>query len=162
MERKYQKALFAAGCFWGVEEVFFKTSGVIETQVGYSGGAAKNPTYEQVLSQKTGHAETVEITFDPAKISYEKLLDIFWRIHDPTSFNRQGPDVGSNYRSAIFYLNAKQKIAALKSREELEKSSRFENPIVTEITKAGTFWLAEDYHQKYFLKNPNYSCPIIK
>jgi peptide-methionine (S)-S-oxide reductase len=149
MKTKQEKALFAAGCFWGVEKIFAKTPGVIDTRVGYSGGQMLNPTYEQVLTHATGHAETVEVTFDPARVSYEKLLEVFWDLHDPTTVDRQGPDVGSNYRSAIFFLDEGQKQAALKSREKLEKSGCYEKPIVTEIVKAGKFWPAEEYHQKH-------------
>jgi peptide-methionine (S)-S-oxide reductase len=159
MKSKYKKALFAAGCFWRIEEAFYKTPGVVETIVGYAGGHTENPTYAQVSSHTTGHAETVEVTFDPQKISYQDLLEVFWSIHDPTTPNRQGPDIGSNYRSAIFYINDEQKDAALKSKRNLEKSGRFKKPIVTEIVKAGVFWPAEDYHQKYFLKHANRSCP---
>ena len=153
----YEKAIFAAGCFWGVEEVFYNTPGVVDTTVGYTGGDF-DPTYEDVCSHKTGHAEAVEVTFDPKIILYKNLLDIFWRIHDPTTLNRQGPDFGDNYRSAIFYTNNKQKKEALQSKKELEKSGKYNNPIVTEIKKAGNFFPAEEDHQKYFLKHKNHVC----
>ncbi|MHA2036617.1 MAG: peptide-methionine (S)-S-oxide reductase MsrA [Promethearchaeota archaeon] len=144
-----QKAIFAAGCFWGVEEKFRKVSGVISARVGYTGGEFTEPTYKDVCSLKTGHAEAIEITFDPSKVSYDELLDIFWSIHDPTTLNRQGPDVGTQYRSAIFYINSTQKEKALKSRSKLEASNRFKNPIVTHIVPASDFWEAEEYHQQY-------------
>jgi len=160
MNPKYEKALFAAGCFWGIEQAFYKTPGVIETRVGYSGGQSENPTYEQVSSHKTGHAETVEVTFEPHETYFEKLLDVFCKIHNPSTLNRQGLDIGSNYRSAIFYLNDQQKETAEKSKAELEKSGKFKKPIVTKITKASAFWPAEDYHQKYFLSHPHLACPI--
>ncbi len=148
---KNETATFAAGCFWGVESAFrgLIGKGVVSTQVGYTGGHTENPTYQQVCSHTTGHAEAVEVTFDPTKISYEKLLSVFWSIHDPTTPNRQGPDIGSNYRSAIFYHSAEQKKAAEGSKAELGKSGKFRNPIVTEITEATKFWPAEDYHQQY-------------
>lgn len=159
-KEKYKKAIFAAGCFWGVEQSFYHLPGVIETKVGYIGGIKENPTYEQVSSKKTGHAEAVEVTYDPHKISYGKLLDTFWQIHDPTTLNRQGPDIGSNYRSAIFYLDDEQKNIALKSKEKMQNTGLLKDKIVTEITKATKFWSAEDYHQKYFLKNPGHGCHI--
>lgn len=159
---KTQKATFAAGCFWGVEESFRIRDGVISTRVGYSGGHVKNPTYELVCTGTTGHAESVEIIFDPKIISYEQLLDIFWRCHDPTQVNRQGPDVGSQYRSAIFYHDEKQKKTALASKEKIEKSGKFKKPIATEITKAGEFFEAEAYHQKYAQKNPFVFCHVLR
>ena len=143
------KATFAAGCFWGVEDKFRKLAGVISTQVGYTGGHTENPTYEQVCSDKTGHAEAVEITFDPEKISYKELLDVFWRIHDPTTLNRQGFDVGSQYRSAIFYHNDEQKKLALETKPE---------NAVTEIVSASKFWRAEEYHQLYYEKTGRSGC----
>jgi peptide-methionine (S)-S-oxide reductase len=153
-----QKAIFAAGCFWGVEANFRKVKGVINTRVGYTGGSFTNPTYKDVCSHKTGHAEAIEVTFNPSVVSYEELLDVFWSIHDPTTMNRQGPDVGTQYRSAIFYLNPEQKEKAIKSKENLEKSKRFKNPIVTQIVSASVFWEAEEYHQQYVEKrNSNYS-----
>ena len=157
-KNRFEKAIFAAGCFWGVEDVFYNTPGVVETRVGYTGGDFENPTHEGVSSHKTGHAEAVEVTFDPKIISYEKLLAVFWQIHDPTSLNRQGADIGSNYRSAIFYLDDDEKQKAQKSKEDLQKSKKFKAPIVTEISKAGKFWSAEEYHQKYFLRHKNHIC----
>lgn len=154
----FKKAAFAAGCFWGVEKIFVELPGVISTQVGYAGGTSKNPTYEEVCTGRTGHAEAVEITYDPAKVSYEKLLLTFWQYHDPTTPNRQGPDVGSQYRSMIFYHDAGEKQAAEKSKEHLERSGIFKNPIVTEIVPAGTFCRAEEYHQRYLKKNPGGYC----
>jgi len=149
---KLDKAAFAAGCFWGVQEIFRNTKGVVSTRAGYTGGTFKNPTYKDVCTDKTGHAEAVEIEFDPRQVTYEQLLDIFWDIHDPTTPNRQGPDVGSQYRSAIFYYSEAQAKAARLSKEKLEKSSRYKGPIATEITAAGIFYPAEEYHQRYFQK----------
>ncbi|MDD4894535.1 MAG: bifunctional methionine sulfoxide reductase B/A protein [Candidatus Omnitrophica bacterium] len=149
---KLEKATFAAGCFWGVEEVFHNTKGVMLTRAGFTGGTLKNPTYEDVCTDKTGHAEAVEIEFDPSKVTYEELLDVFWGMHDPTTLNRQGPDAGSQYRSAIFYHSAAQEKAARLSKEGLEKTNRFKKPIVTEITAAGPFYEAEEYHQRYYQK----------
>ena len=146
------KATFAAGCFWGVEEVFRTTPGVVSTRVGYTGGRTSNPSYEEVCTDKTGHAEAVEVEFDPRKITYEKLLDIFWSIHNPTTANRQGPDTGTQYRSVIFYHSLEQKAAVLKSKQKLEKSAEFNAPIVTEIVPADEFYPAEEYHQKYYQK----------
>jgi peptide-methionine (S)-S-oxide reductase len=145
-----EKATFAAGCLWGVESLFEQVPGVTATKVGYLGGFTESPTYEQVCSHGTGHAEAVEVTFDPARTSYEKLLDAFWANHDPTTLNRQGPDVGSNYRSAIFFHSPEQEAAALQSKHRLEETARFSRPIVTEIVPAGAFWDAEEYHQKYY------------
>lgn len=153
-----QKATFAAGCFWGVEETFRQTRGVIGTAVGYVGGTKPNPTYEQVCSGRTGHAEAVEVTFDPTIVSYEALLEIFWENHDPTTLNRQGPDVGEQYRSAIFVHSPEQEIAAKSSKASLEASGRFRRPIVTQITPAPTFWRAEEYHQQYLAKRGIRSC----
>ena len=146
------KAIFAAGCFWGIEAAFRKLEGVTVTAVGYTGGRAERPIYREVCSGQTGHAEAVEVTFDPEKISYEELLDIFWKIHDPTSLNRQGPDRGSQYRSAIFFTSPEQEAMAKASKAKLEAEGRYERPIVTEIAPAKTFWMAEDYHQQYFEK----------
>jgi peptide-methionine (S)-S-oxide reductase len=148
-----EKATFAAGCFWGVEEAFYDEPGVNSTQVGYTGGDTENPTYQQVCSGATGHAEAVEIAFDPAVISYEQLLKIFWQSHDPTQLNRQGPDVGSQYRSAVFYHSEPQRQQAEASRDALDQSGRHQRSVVTEIVPAGFFWVAEDYHQKYHKKN---------
>lgn len=150
-----QKAIFAAGCFWGVESNFRKVEGVISTQVGYIGGQFKNPTYKQVCTSNTGHAEAIEITFDASRLSYDDLLDIFWSIHDPTTLNRQGPDIGEQYRSAIFYIDNDQKEKALKSRAKLEESNRFKRPIMTQIVPASDFWEAEEYHQQYNEKRRN-------
>ena len=147
------KATFAAGCFWHVEDLFRKTKGVKSTKVGYTGGKLAAPTYEEVCTDKTGHAEAVQVEYDPNEISYDKLLKIFWENHDPTTLNRQGPDVGSQYRSAVFYHDESQKQEAEKSKEELEKSGRYQRPIVTEVAPAPEFYKAEEYHQKYFQKH---------
>ena len=146
------KATFGAGCFWHVEDLLSKTKGVKSTQVGYTGGQLPNPTYEEVCTDKTGHAEAVEVEYDPAEISYKELLDVFWNNHNPTTMNRQGPDVGIQYRSAIFYHNNDQKEVAEKSKQTLDKSGQYENPVVTEIVPAPSFYKAEEYHQKYFKK----------
>lgn len=143
------KATFAAGCFWGVEEKFRNVEGVTDAQVGYTGGHTEDPTYEKVCTDTTGHAEAVEVDYDPEVVSYEDLLDVFWSIHDPTTPNRQGPDIGSQYRSAIFYHDEGQKEAAEKSKAALDASSRFTRPVVTEIVPASTFYRAEEYHQQY-------------
>lgn len=147
------KATFGAGCFWHVEDLLSKTKGVKSTAVGYTGGQLPNPSYEEVCTDKTGHAEVVEVEYDPKEISFEDLLDVFWNNHNPTTLNRQGPDVGIQYRSAIFYHNDEQKEVAEKSKEELEKSGKFDKPIVTQIVPASTFYKAEEYHQKYFKKH---------
>ena len=144
------KALLGAGCFWGVEEVFRKINGVIDTKVGYAGGNLPNPTYHEVCSDNTGHIEVVQIEFDSNIISYERILDHFWLCHDPTQLNRQGPDVGTQYKSIIFYFTAEQKIIALKSKQNFQKN--LSNQIMTEILKVCPFYLAEDYHQKYIQK----------
>jgi peptide-methionine (S)-S-oxide reductase len=143
-------ATFGAGCFWGVESVFEQVDGVVATKVGYTGGFTDAPSYEDVCSHRTGHAEAVEVTFDPTRVSYDKLLDIFWMNHDPTQVNRQGPDVGDNYRTVIFYHSPEQEAAAIASKKRLEESGRYKRPIATEIVPAGKFWDAEEYHQKYF------------
>jgi peptide-methionine (S)-S-oxide reductase len=150
-----QIAIFAAGCFWGVESNFRKVEGVISTRVGYTGGSFSNPTYKQVCTLNTGHAEAIEITFDSSKVTYDELLEVFWSIHDPTTLNRQGPDIGTQYRSAIFYINPEQKEKALKSKERQEASKRFRRPIVTQIVPAFDFWKAEEYHQQYNEKRKN-------
>ena len=155
-----EKAAFAAGCFWGVEAAFRQVEGAVSTAVGYTGGSFKNPTYEDVCSGKTGHAEAVEVEYDPSRISYEELLNVFWELHDPTTLNRQGPDVGTQYRSAIFFHTAEQKAAAIASQEKLQQSGRYKNPIVTEIVPASQFYRAEDYHQQYFEKRGVSSCKI--
>ncbi|MCV0398746.1 MAG: peptide-methionine (S)-S-oxide reductase MsrA [Nitrosarchaeum sp.] len=147
------KATFGAGCFWHVEDLFRKTKGVTSTQVGYIGGKLANPTYEEVCTDMTGHAEAVQVEYDPNVLSYDVLLDLFWNNHDPTSLNRQGPDIGNQYRSAIFVHNEEQKQIAQKSKEKLERSGKFQKPIVTEITPAPEFYKAEEYHQKYFQKH---------
>lgn len=158
----YEKATFAAGCFWGVEAAFRQVEGVFSTSVGYTGGHFKNPTYRDVCSGRTGHAEAVQVIYDPNKVSYEQLLDVFWRIHNPTTRNRQGPDVGSQYRSAIFYHNEKQHAAALASKRALVKSRRFRSPIVTETRPGSTFYRAEEYHQQYLEKQGRISCSYKK
>jgi peptide-methionine (S)-S-oxide reductase len=147
------KATFGAGCFWHVEDLLNKTKGVKSTAVGYIGGQLQNPTYEEVCTDKTGHAEVVEVEYDPDEISFEDLLNVFWTNHNPTTLNRQGPDVGIQYRSAIFYHDEAQKEIAEKSKHELGKSVKFDNPIITEIVPAPTFYKAEEYHQKYFKKH---------
>ncbi len=147
-----QKATFGAGCFWGVEAAFRKVEGVLSTTVGYSGGSFKGPTYQDVCTGTTGHAEVVEVEYAPAKLSYEELLNVFWDIHNPTTMNSQGPDIGSQYRSAIFFHNAEQEAAAKASKERLQSSGQYKNPIVTEITPASEFYKAEEYHQQYFEK----------
>ncbi|MGB0670174.1 MAG: peptide-methionine (S)-S-oxide reductase MsrA [Rhodospirillales bacterium] len=147
-----EQAIFGAGCFWGVEAAFRSMTGVTATEVGYAGGKTSKPTYQQVCYDDTGHAEVVRVTFNPALTTYEKLLAKFWACHDPTQINRQGPDVGDQYRTCIFYLNDEQKVAAEASKATLAASGRHYKPIATEITKAPTFWLAEDYHQQYFEK----------
>jgi len=147
-----EKATFAAGCFWGVEEAFRKIEGVVSTSVGYTGGSFNNPRYEDVCSGKTGHAEAVQVEHDPAQVTYEELLSVFWDNHDPTTLNRQGPDIGTQYRSAIFFHTPEQKAAAVASKDKLQKSGRHRSPIATEITPASQFYRAEDYHQQYFEK----------
>lgn len=146
------KATFGAGCFWHVEDLLNKTKGVKSTTVGYIGGKLQNPTYEEVCTDKTGHAEAVEVEYDPDEISFEDLLDVFWSNHNPTTLNSQGPDVGIQYRSAIFYHDETQKEIAEKSKQELGQSGKFDKPVVTEIVPAPTFYKAEEYHQKYFKK----------
>lgn len=156
-----EKAMFGAGCFWGVEETFRKLKGVTETAVGYAGGKKENPTYEDVCSDETGHAEVVEVQFDPAQISYDELLDVFWSNHNPTTLNRQGPDVGTQYRSVVFYHSPAQKAAAEAAKEKIGKSGRFGGrPIVTQIEPAPTFWRAEEYHQRYLEKRGQSHCAV--
>ena len=154
------KATFGAGCFWGVEERFRSVPGVIKTAVGYSGGHRENPTYHDVCTGTTNHTEVVEVEFDPSLVSYNDLLDLFWASHDPTTPNRQGPDYGTQYRSAIYYHDEQQKAEAEASRAHQDASGRFRRPIVTEITPASTFWMAEDYHQKYLAKQGKSSCHL--
>lgn len=153
-----ETATFGAGCFWGVQEAFRVVPGVTNTVVGYEGGRTDNPTYEEVSSHTTGHAEVCQVTFDPSVVSYERLLEIFWDIHDPTQMNRQGPDVGDNYRSVIFYHSPEQKEAAERSRSALETSGKYDTPVVTAIEPARTFWKAEDYHQFYTLRTGRKVC----
>ena len=153
-----KKATFGAGCFWGVEAAFRQVDGVTATAVGYSGGTLENPTYEDVCSHTTGHAEVVEVTYDPERVSYEELLDVFWRKHDPTQLNRQGPDVGDQYRSVIFFHDADQREAALKSKAQ--EQTRYNRPIVTQVEPAETFYVAEDYHQQYLEKRGRSSCTV--
>ncbi len=147
-----KKATFGAGCFWGVEATFRKVAGVRLARVGYSGGSFENPTYEDVCSGKTGHAEVVQVEYDPPEVSYEALLEVFWNCHDPTTVNRQGPDIGTQYRSAVFFHDADQESAAIAFNEKLQSSGRYPSPIVTEITAAEAFYPAEDYHQRYLEK----------
>jgi peptide-methionine (S)-S-oxide reductase len=154
------KATFAAGCFWGVEAAYRQIPGVLSTAVGYEGGSLEDPTYEDVCTDRTGHAEAVEVEYDPERVSYDRLLDIFWDNHDPTQKNRQGPDVGTQYRSAIFFHDAEQERAARASKESRERSGGYRRPIVTEIVPASTFWKAEDYHQQYLEKRGLSSCKI--
>lgn len=148
-----EKATFAAGCFWGIEDAFMQPEGVLSTRVGYTGGHAENPTYREVCGDTTGHAEAVEVEYDPEKIAYEDLLNLFWSIHNPTTLNRQGPDVGSQYRSAIFYHTPEQERLARASKEVLNQTGRFKDPVITEIVPAAPFYEAEEYHQKYNLKH---------
>ena len=154
------KATFAAGCFWGVEATFRQLPGVTFTRVGYTGGNFENPTYKDVCTDRTGHAEAVEIEYDPSKISYEQLLDVFWENHDPTQVNRQGPDWGSQYRSAIFFHTPEQEIVAKASKDAVEKSGRYRKPIATQIVPAAVFYQAEDYHQQYLEKRGLATCHI--
>jgi peptide-methionine (S)-S-oxide reductase len=157
-QAKLAKATFGAGCFWGVEAAFRRLAGVKVTQVGYLGGALTNPTYEQVCTDRTGHAEVVEVTFDPAVISYHDLLEVFWENHNPTTLNRQGPDVGRQYRSAIFFHSPEQEAEAKRSRDAAQ--ARFSKPIVTELTPASEFWRAEEHHQQYLEKRGLSHCHI--
>ena len=154
-----EKATFGAGCFWHVEEAFRHLKGVHATKVGYSGGTTKNPTYEDVCTDKTGHAEVIEVTYDPKIITYEELLQVFWDIHDPTTKNRQGPDVGTQYRSVIFYHTPEQKTKAELSKKNLEQLKKYSKKIVTEILEAPTFYPAEEYHQQYLAKHGLAACP---
>jgi peptide-methionine (S)-S-oxide reductase len=154
------KATFGAGCFWGVEEKFRAVKGVTATAVGYEGGKTDNPSYRDVCSDTTGHAEVVEVDYEPAQVSYEQLLDLFWNSHDPTTLNRQGPDWGTQYRSVIFYQTPEQQAAAVASKERVQASGRYRRPVVTAIEPAGTFWRAEDYHQQYLEKRGGGSCHL--
>jgi len=153
-----EKATFGAGCFWGIEAAFRQVPGVISTQVGYMGGTLSNPTYEDVCTDRTGHAEVVEVTYDPAKVSYEDLLNLFWQIHDPTQKNRQGPDVGTQYRSVIFFHTPRQEAAARASKEKLVRAGSHKGPIATELVPATEFWRAEEYHQQYLGKRGLAQC----
>jgi peptide-methionine (S)-S-oxide reductase len=153
-------ATFGAGCFWGVEAAFRRTPGVIDTAAGYSGGHLDKPTYKDVCSDETGHAEVVQVIFDPEKLSFSQLLDVFWKIHDPTQVNRQGPDFGKQYRTAIFFHSPEQEEIARKSKQALEATGKFRGPIATEISPAKTFWRAEEYHQRYLEKRGAESCHI--
>jgi peptide-methionine (S)-S-oxide reductase len=155
---KLEKATFAAGCFWGVEEEFRTHKGVVETEVGYTGGHLDNATYEDTSSGTTGHAESVNVIFDPKVVSYKELVEFFFNLHDPTQVNKQGPDTGSQYRSAIFFHSSEQDRVARAVKEELEKSKKYSKPIATEIVPAGKFWRAEEYHQKYVLKTGRRVC----
>ena len=156
-----KKATFGAGCFWGVEAAFREVKGVIETAVGFMGGNVENPSYKDICRKDTGHAEVCQAEFDPKKVSYEKLLEVFWNLHDPTQLNRQGPDVGDQYRSVVFYHDEKQKDAAFKMKAILQKSEKYkEKKIVTEIEKSKTFYRAEEYHQRYLEKKGVKSCHI--
>ncbi|MGH8934323.1 MAG: peptide-methionine (S)-S-oxide reductase MsrA [Egibacteraceae bacterium] len=155
-----EKATFAAGCFWGVEVTFRNVEGVTDVRVGYTGGHADQPTYRQVCTGRTGHAEAVEVTYDPERVSYDQLLDVFWADHNPTTKDRQGPDIGTQYRSAIFFHTPEQEKAAIASKERLERERRYRKPIVTEIVPASTFWPAEEYHQQYLVKHGRASCRI--
>ena len=155
-----EKATFGAGCFWGVEAAFRQVKGVTATTVGYTGGTLKNPTYKDVCTDRTGHAEAVEVEYDPAQVSYDDLLKVFWQNHDPTQLNRQGPDYGTQYRSAIFFHDAQQEAAARASKEKLEKSGRFKRPIVTQIVPSSDFYRAEDYHQQYLEKRGLAQCHL--
>lgn len=155
-----EKATFGAGCFWGVESFFRQVPGVSDAVCGYAGGCMNNPTYKDVCSDRTGHAEVVEVTFDPAKVSYEKLVDVFFQNHDPTTLNRQGPDEGTQYRSVIFTHSDAQERIAREKKADYDKSGKFKKPIVTTIEPAPAFWRAEEYHQRYFEKNGLPSCHV--
>jgi peptide-methionine (S)-S-oxide reductase len=155
-----EKATFGAGCFWGVEARFQQLPGVVETAVGYAGGALENPTYKDVCTDRTGHAEVVEVTFDPQKVSYKALLDLFFELHDPTQVNRQGPDWGTQYRTVIFFHSPEQEAASRDAIARLDGSHQFAKPIATQVVPAGTFWRAEEYHQKYLEKRGAVSCHI--
>lgn len=152
-----EQAFFAAGCFWGVEQAFMKVPGVVATEVGYSGGTTESPTYKEVCGGGTGHKEVVKVSFDPKKVSYDDLLDVFWNVHDPTSWDRQGADHGEQYRSVIFYTNKQQEEKAKQAKQKQDESGAFQGPIVTEILPVTTFCKAEEYHQKYLQKN-NRTC----
>ena len=156
-----EKATFGAGCFWGVEAEFRQIQGIVATAVGYEGGTLHKPTYRDVCTNRTGHAEVVQVEYDPSRVSYEKLLAVFWENHDPTTLNRQGPDVGTQYRSVIFFHSPEQEKAALASKERLQQSGRYRRPIVTQIVPASTFYKAEDYHQQYLEKRGLSTCKFL-
>lgn len=160
MDHAMEKATFGAGCFWGVEAALRRVEGARSTSVGYMGGQRKNPSYRDVCSGETGHAEVVQVEYDPTKVSYDELLNVFWDVHDPTALNRQGPDVGTQYRSVIFFHNAQQEAAAKASKQRLQDSGRFSREIVTEIRPASEFYRAEEYHQQYFEKHGVRSCGL--
>ena len=163
LNNQYQLATFAGGCFWGVEHIFSQLEGVIDVVSGYMGGTSENPTYEQICTGKTGHAEVAQVRFDPKIVNYETLLDYFWRMHDPTTLNQQGPDIGTQYRSAIFYHTNEQQIAAIQSRDQFDRSGVFPNKAVTQIVEAQQFWPAEDYHQDFFAKHPErHICHVLR
>jgi peptide-methionine (S)-S-oxide reductase len=155
-----KKATFAAGCFWGVEATFMKVKGVVRTEVGFMGGRTESPSYREVCTDRTGHAEVVHLTNDDAVVSYDQLLEVFWGAHDPTQKNRQGPDVGTQYRTAIFYHDDEQRSVAERSKAAMDASGRFKRPIATLVEKAGPFWKAEEYHQKYLQKKGLDTCHI--
>ena len=158
MNDRHETAIFGAGCFWGVEEAFRRIEGVVDATVGYAGGHTANPSYQEVCTGRTGHAEVVRVAFDPARVSYGQLLEAFWSLHDPTQVNRQGPDVGSQYRSLILVGSPEQEAAARESKAALEASGHFPRPIATEIAEAGPFWTAEEDHQRYLEKRGIWSC----
>jgi peptide-methionine (S)-S-oxide reductase len=160
VEGKMEKATFGAGCFWGVEAAFRQVEGVVSTTVGYMGGTLRDPTYEDVCTDRTGHAEVVEVEYDPFKVSYDELLNVFWANHDPTTLNRQGPDIGTQYRSVIFFHTPQQEAAAKASKEKLQASGKYKRPVVTEIVPAADFWRAEEYHQQYLEKRGLAHCRI--
>jgi peptide-methionine (S)-S-oxide reductase len=157
---KTEKATFGAGCFWGVEETFRQIKGVTDAAVGYEGGTLDNPTYRDVCTDRTGHAEVVEVDYDPEQVSYDELLNVFWNNHNPTTLNRQGPDVGTQYRSVVFYHTPEQQATAITSKERLEREGRFKRPIVTQVVPASTFYRAEEYHQRYLEKHGLSHCRI--
>ena len=160
-EKKIERATFGAGCFWGIEETFREVRGVVDTAVGFMGGSTENPTYPDVCTGKTGHTEVVQVTYNPGEVSYRDLLNVFWNAHDPTTLNRQGPDIGTQYRSVIFYHTTEQEAEARASRAAVEQSGRFRRHVVTAIEPAGTFWRAEEYHQQYFAKHGGGHCRVM-
>lgn len=160
MNPTHETATFGAGCFWGVEHSFRQVDGVVDAAVGYAGGHTEHPTYREVCTGTTGHTEAVQLTFDPSRVGYEELLDVFWQLHDPTQVDRQGPDVGSQYRSVIFVHNPRQETAARRSRAALDSKGSLPRPVATVISPAGRFWPAEDYHQQYIAKRGIASCHV--